>query len=226
MLANIANTCRYTVAFIFFLLLCFADTALSQFKIDLGEGRDLQISQMLQFWDAYSFKTAGADSTVDSRNDVFFRRARLAFEGHIKDNLSFNVMLAYDGIAKDPYTATAGSPNADDNHDLYLWEASWMWSVDTLLNLTFGYFRPQVGKEQMSSEFYVISFDKSFPDGQPRLCAHQPGLSLCRRRPRAFAGGCPIFPGLDRRNDQDSRRGLVREARFSYCLLRFGSPEG
>ena len=60
------------------------------------------------------------------------------------------------------------SNDAGDNWDLYIWEASWIWSLSPTFNVVFGYFRPQVGKEQMGSEFYVLSFDKSLADIQPR----------------------------------------------------------
>ncbi len=139
----------------------------SQFKIDLGEGRELAITQAVQVWDIASFQMNAPDA-IDKRNDVYFRRGRLGLEGKLRSDMSFNLSIAYDGIGKDPYTPTAGTANAGDNRDLYVWEASWIWSFSPELNLVFGYFRPQVGKEQMGSEFYVISLDKSLADIQPR----------------------------------------------------------
>ncbi len=143
-------------------------SAFSQFKIDLGEGRELTITQAAQAWDIASFRMSAPDA-VDRRNDIYLRRARLGFEGKMRSTIAFNLSFAYDGIGKDPYTPTSGSANASDNRDFYLWDAFWIWSLSPELNLVFGYFRPQAGKEQISSEFYVISLDKSLGDVQPRL---------------------------------------------------------
>ena len=149
----------------------------AQFKIDLGEGRELQISQTFQIWDVLTTAIPGAND-ADNRNDIFIRRGRFAFDGRLRPDMSFNLIVAFDGIGKDTLTPTSGTPNAGDNRDAYIWEASWTWNVSSLANLTFGYFRPQVGKEQISSEFYVISFDKSLADNQPRI--HLVGRSTGR----------------------------------------------
>ncbi len=139
----------------------------SQFKIDVGEGKELTITQAVQVWNIASFKMSAPDA-VDSRNDLYVRRGRFGLEGKFRADMSFNLSVAYDGIGKDPFTPTAGTANAGDNRDLFIWDASWIWSFSPGANLVLGYFRPQVGKEQMGSEFYVISLDKSLADVQPR----------------------------------------------------------
>ncbi len=150
-----------------FVLLLVPSAIHSQFKLELGDGRELTITQAAQVWDVTSFRMNAPDA-IDKRNDLYFRRGRLGLEGKLRPEMSFNLSIAYDGIGKDPYTPTAGTANGADNRDLFVWEASWIWSFSPTLNLVLGYFRPQVGKEQMSSEFYVLSFDKSLADIQPR----------------------------------------------------------
>src|SRR5215510_13168549 len=133
---------------IFFALLCigaFSSAVLSQFKIDLGEGKELTITQAAQVWDVVSLQMNTSD-VIDKRNDLYFRRGRLGLEGKLRSDMSFNLSIAYDGIGKDPYTPTAGSANAGDNRDLFVWDASWIWSFSPEFNLVFGYFRPQIGK--------------------------------------------------------------------------------
>jgi hypothetical protein len=144
-----------------------APSAFAQFKIELGDGRELTITQAVQAWDVVSFRMNG--SSADTRNDIYLRRGRFGLEGKLRSNVSFNLSVAYDGIGKDSYTPTSGSANAGDNRDLFIWDASWIWSHSPEFNIVFGYFRPQVGREQMGSEFYVLSFDKSLADGLPRL---------------------------------------------------------
>ena len=162
------------------LILAFVPATLpAQFKFDLGEGRELTITQAVQVWDVASFQMSAPDS-IEKRNDLFLRRGRIGLEGKLSEAMAFNLSLAYDGIGKDPYTPTSGSPNTPDNRDVFIWDASWMWSSSPELNLTFGYFRPQAGKEHISSEFYVISFDKSLPDVQTRqhLLARSTGREM------------------------------------------------
>jgi hypothetical protein len=163
----------------------------SQFKIELGEGKELTITQAVQVWDVVSFQMNTPDA-IDKRNDLYFRRGRLGLEGKLRADMSFNLSIAYDGIGKDPYTPTAGTPNAGDNRDLFIWDASWIWSFSPEFNLVFGYFRPQVGKEQISSEFYMLSLDKSLADIQPRqhLLARSAG-----RETGANIGGLCLHDG-------------------------------
>jgi len=71
--------------------------------------------------------------------------------------------LAFDGIGKDSYTATAGSPNAGDNRDLYIWDAFWMWKASSIVNVTFGIFRPQAARSRFHLNFYVTSLDQISP---------------------------------------------------------------
>src|SRR5262245_42133895 len=97
----------------------------AQFKIDIGEGKELTITQAVQVWDIASFEMSSPDA-VDKRNDIYFRRGRFGLEGKLRQDISFNLSVAYDGIGRDPFTPTSGTANAGDNRDLFIWDASWI----------------------------------------------------------------------------------------------------
>ncbi|HSZ71187.1 MAG TPA: porin [Cytophagaceae bacterium] len=137
-----------------------------ELKSPIPELKDIEIIQMLQLWDVNTFQNPG--NNTQNRNDLNIRRGRIGVKGTIRKNLSYYVLFAYDGIGRDKNTAGNGSPNATDNHDFYLWDAMWTWNPKPLFNVTAGYFRPQVGRENISSAFNVISMDKSLPNYQPR----------------------------------------------------------
>lgn len=134
------------------------------------DGKKIQITQSLQLWDVYTTETLG-DQVRESRNDLYIRRGRVGVSGDLQKNLSFNVSFAYDGIGRDKKTAGNGSPNPDDNHDFFLWEAFTMWKSRPMFNITAGYFRPQVGREHMTAAFKTSSFEKSLSNFQPRAHA-------------------------------------------------------
>jgi hypothetical protein len=163
----------------------------AQFKFDLGEGRELTVTQAVKVWDVASFQMSAPDS-IEKRNDLYLRRGRIGLEGKLTEAMAFNIALAYDGIGKDPYAPTSGSPNSPDNKDVFIWDASWMFFFSPGLNLTLGYFRPQAGKEHISNEFFVLSFDKSLPDVQVRqhLLARSTG-----REKGANVGGLHLADG-------------------------------
>lgn len=134
------------------------------------DGKKIEITQSLQLWDVHTFETLG-NAMPESRNDLYIRRGRLGVKGNLQKDIAFNVAFAYDGIGRDKKTAGNGSPNPDDNHDFFLWEAFAMWKYRPLFNLTAGYFRPQVGREHMTAAFKTSSFEKSLSNFQPRAHA-------------------------------------------------------
>jgi len=133
----------------------------------LPEIKDIQIVQMLQLWDVNTFQNAGNGSN-EKRNDLYIRRGRIGVKGNLRKDLTFYILFAYDGIGRDKSTSGNGSPNDADNHDFFLWDAIWTWHAKPIFNLTAGYFRPQVGRENISTAFSVISLEKSLPNFQPR----------------------------------------------------------
>jgi hypothetical protein len=142
-------------------------TKLKETKSPFSEIKDIEIIQQLQLWDVNTFQNAG-NTPNQNRNDIYIRRGRIGVKGNLRKDLSFYVVFAYDGIGRDKNTAGNGNPNDPDNRDFYLWDAMWTYSPKPMLNLTAGYFRPQVGRENISSAFNVISLEKSLPNFQPR----------------------------------------------------------
>ena len=138
-----------------------------ELKPPLPDIKDIEVIQMMQLWDVNTFQNSG-NTPGQNRNDVYIRRGRIGVKGMLRKNLSFYVLFAYDGIGRDKNTAGNGSPNPQDNHDFYLWDAMWTWSPKPMFNVTAGYFRPQVGRENISSAFNVISMDKALTNFQPR----------------------------------------------------------
>ncbi|WP_224995837.1 porin [Cesiribacter sp. SM1] len=132
-----------------------------------ADGKKIEITQSLQLWNVYTFESLG-EQEQESRNDLYIRRGRLGVKGKLQENIAFNVAFAYDGIGRDKETAGNGSPNPDDNHDFFLWEAFVAWTHKPMLNLAAGYFRPQVGREHMTAAFKTPSFEKSLSNFQPR----------------------------------------------------------
>lgn len=134
------------------------------------DGKKIEITQTLQLWNVYTLEQLG-EQEVEHQNDLYIRRGRLGVKGNLQKNLAFNINFAYDGVGRDKETAGNGSPNPDDNHDFYLWEAFAMWQYKPLLNITAGYFRPQVGREHMTAAVQTSSFEKSLSNFQPRAHA-------------------------------------------------------
>lgn len=139
--------------------------------------REIEIMQMVQLWNVTSLENSG-NTPNQSRNDLFIRRGRIGVRGMLRTDLSFWVLCAYDGIGRDKYTAGNGNPNDPDNRDFYIWDAYWTYSPHSMLNITAGYFRPQVGRESFSSAGHVISFEKTLPNFHPRI--HMLGRSTGR----------------------------------------------
>ena len=134
-----------------------------------GDGKKLTIFQMVQVWNVYTIDT-GKDG-YDSRNDVYIRRGRIGVKGKLRKDISFRVWFAYDNLGKDPDSASTGGKNQSTkvNREFYIWDAIWTWAADKeWANISIGYFRPQVGKESITTAFKVISFQKSHPNFQPR----------------------------------------------------------
>ncbi len=134
-----------------------------------GDGKKLTIFQMVQVWDVYTTETGKTDT--DSRNDLYIRRGRIGVKGTIRKDMSFKVWFAYDNLGKDKNTGATGGTSqfGADNREFYIWDAIWTWKANPeWANISVGYFRPQVGKESITTAFKVISFQKSYPNFQPR----------------------------------------------------------
>jgi len=115
------------------------------------------------------FEWAYAILGVLSLKLLFMRRARLGLKGKIREVLSYRIVFAYDNIGRDRYTASSGTPQDQDNTEFRVWDAFFTWHADPRwANVTAGYFRPQVGRESITSGFNVDSFDKALANGYVR----------------------------------------------------------
>ncbi len=123
---------------------------------------------MLQSWGVYTRNEQIASGTpavlmpVDDRANFFFRRARLGFKGEPQYRIRYTLVLFYDNLGKDELTGVRGTGN---NEAIFgIWDAFVQWKVfanQDYLNLTAGYFRPQVSRENLTSAWEVNSFEKA-----------------------------------------------------------------
>ncbi|RUM48099.1 MAG: porin [Hydrogenothermus sp.] len=126
---------------------------------------------MVQVWNIYTLKNDPSNPDMDSRDDIYIRRGRIGVKGKLRKDISFKVWFAYDNLGKDKQTAATGGTSQDtyDNREFYIWDAIWTWHLDPeWANISIGYFRPQVGKESITTAFKVISFQKATTNFQPR----------------------------------------------------------
>ncbi|ACO03444.1 MAG TPA: porin [Persephonella sp.] len=162
------------------------NTASAAPKFYFGDGKDLEIFQMVQVWSIYTMENDAVNPNMDARNDIYIRRGRLGVKGHIRKDITFKVWFAYDNLGKNEYTAGTGTPNTTagkgdngtENREFYIWDAIWTWHLDKeWANISIGYFRPQVGKESITTAFKVISFQKSLPnfDFRKHIVGRGPG---------------------------------------------------
>ncbi len=155
-------------------------------KFYFGDGKDLEIFQMVQVWNIYTLENDSFNPDMDSRSDLYIRRGRIGVKGHLRKDISFRVWFAYDNLGKNEATAGTGTPNStagkgtngSENREFYIWDAIWTWQADPeWANISVGYFRPQVGKESITTAFKVISFQKALPnfDFRKHIVGRGPG---------------------------------------------------
>jgi len=139
-------------------------------RIFQNDDQQLDLFFMVQFWNVATFDALDSDSNaVADRFDHYIRRGRLGIKGQYRPEVSFVFNFAYDNIGKNGFTAATGSPQATNNKEFYLWDGYVTVALDeTWTNLTMGYFRPQVGRESISSAFKVNSFVKAPANSWPR----------------------------------------------------------
>ncbi len=137
--------------------------------------KNFKIYQMVQIWDVFTTKTML--TKAKNRNDLYIRRGRFGAKGKLIDSLSFKVVFAYDGLGKNELTAATGGANTtagkgtdgEENKDLYVLDAMGVWKIDSeKINLVFGYFRPQIGRESITTGFRTTSFQKSLNNSDLR----------------------------------------------------------
>jgi hypothetical protein len=139
--------------------------------IELPDDRQLDLFFMVQFWNATTLEaTDSAGQELTTRSDLYIRRGRFGIKGLFRPDVSYCFNFAYDNIGKDPATGATGGPQASANREFYLWDGFVTVALDpTWAHLTVGYFRPQVGRESITSSFNVNSFTKTLCNSYPRL---------------------------------------------------------
>jgi hypothetical protein len=124
---------------------------------------------MLQFWGTYSTGQEVYDpateqyKAVENRADVLIRRGRIGFKGTPYKRLSFSVVSSFDLIGRDLLAATNGGSNPA-TPALSIWDAFMQYRVlkgKESLYLTAGFFRPQLGRESITSGWSVNSLEKA-----------------------------------------------------------------
>ena len=199
---------------------------------------------LLQLWSSYTINERVYDSElghykeVDDRFNVWFRRAIVGFKAQPYPNLRFRLMTAFDGIGKDIFAGANGSVNNGSLPKIGILEGyvQWQWWPDNeAFNLVAGYFRPQIGRESMTSSWGVTSMDRAF--GYTYLRKHITGNAFGRAAGLQL-GGLVDYPdrsfgfeyGLGLLNPQFASQNGSSSETYSPLLtargaIYFGDPE-
>lgn len=117
---------------------------------------------------------------------ILIRRGRVGGKYYWGNRLSGNVTMAFDQVGRDPALATNGG-TPDRQLPITLLEATMSWQLAEGLQapvLTTGFFRPQIGRESITTAWAVNSFEKAMSQTYLRqhLVANShgraPGLNL------------------------------------------------
>ncbi|HYQ57515.1 MAG TPA: porin, partial [Draconibacterium sp.] len=115
----------------------------------------------VQFWNVVSQGVTTDDEVAADRFASYFRRGRLGVKGNVLPELSYDVMLAYDNLAKDGFSSTKEVMNAGA---VTLWSAYFTYDLhceSDWLNVTGGYFLPHLSRESTTSPWTTTSLDKT-----------------------------------------------------------------
>ena len=115
----------------------------------------------VQFWNAYSEGIQSADGTAaQERFTSYFRRGRAGLKGNLLPEISYDLMLSFDYLAKDENLSTKGTANTG----ISIWSFYFTWKLNPKndwLNITGGYFLPHLSRESTTSPWTVSSLDKT-----------------------------------------------------------------
>jgi len=115
--------------------------------------------------------------SVSNRLDFSIRRGRVSLSGRLLESIDFRVIFFFDNLGKDRFSGTRGNPS---DEKVGIWDAFWTWHASpTWASVTVGYFRPQIGRENMTSGFQTNSSMDKLPT-QVYLRAHTVGRSSGR----------------------------------------------
>ncbi|WP_457627461.1 porin [Persephonella sp.] len=139
-------------------------------KLKIDDDRYMEVFLMGQIWGVYSTDLSiPGENSLKKRVDGYIRRGRFGFRGRLTGDISYKIWFAYDNVGKDSYNPADVARGSIKNEGSYskieLWDAFFTWHIDRhLANITFGYFRPQIGRENITSGFAVLSFEKGLPN--------------------------------------------------------------
>ncbi|WKV12434.1 hypothetical protein [Marivirga harenae] len=129
----------------------------------------------------------GTFEDVENRFNIHLRRARLGFRANPYSWLNFTLVTFYDGVGKDELNASFG-PSEVHDVGFGIWDAFFhaKLSDSESLIITGGYFRPQLGRESITSSFATTSGDKAIQQNYIRF--HLTGIGS-GRTPGINVGG-------------------------------------
>jgi hypothetical protein len=130
-------------------------------KFTFNEGKSsCEITQSYQLWATYTRNVNNVPST-DSRADLFLKQGRVGVKGQAIPRLTYSTIFAFDNLGKDQFTGSLGTGQATTNATFQLWDLYMTYALDsTFANISFGYFRPQSGHENIAPDAGVNSLDK------------------------------------------------------------------
>jgi len=125
---------------------------------------------MIQLWSTYTTdyrvfnEENGQYEPVTDRGNIMIRRGRFGVRGEPFDGIKFNLQAAYDLIGRDLFAGITGGTNNASIPNFGIWDAFIQWRIrkgSEAFYLTGGYFRPQLGRESITSGWSVNSMEKS-----------------------------------------------------------------
>jgi hypothetical protein len=151
------------------------DTSKVRLWLKKNERFKPEFRTMLQLWGIYATgmevynKGAMRYDPVDDRLNLFMRRARFVVSGEPYKRLKYTTMFLYDQAGRDVLTSGIGGSNKADPA-VGILDAFLQWQVTTneVLNLTGGWFRPQMQRESITSGWATNSFEKSMSQNYVR----------------------------------------------------------
>jgi hypothetical protein len=163
--------------------------------LEIARDAKIQPFLMTQFWSAYSTgmevynEELGIYEPVEDRFNFQLRRMRLGFRAQPYKNLKFVLVTSYDLVGRDVLSAQVGGTNNGAVPNFGIWDAFLQWkfrSGSEHFNLVAGYFRPQFGRESITSGWSTNSMEKSMSQNYIRrhLVGKGPG-----RAPGVNLGG-------------------------------------
>lgn len=125
--------------------------------------------------------STGRYEAVDDRLNLLLRRARFIVSGTPWSRLKYTVVFHYDQIGRDILSGGVGGPNKADP-TVGIWDAFFQYrlSGSDAMHLTFGWFRPQVQRESITSGWTTTSFEKAMSQNYVRnhLVGTGPGRAM------------------------------------------------